>query len=83
MTSRSVRCIGLAALILVLIPVPALAAGGSTLRDYADLYGRRGGMQAQWRVYGRRGGPCPRCQTALRYEKVGQRGTTWCPGCQR
>ena len=63
--------------------VQSLSAGGSSLRDYVDLYGRRGAMQRAWKIYGRRGGGCPRCGHALKYQQIGQRGTTWCPGCQK
>ncbi len=43
---------------------------------------RGGGMQEEFRVYGREGKPCPRCGTPIRRITVGQRGTHFCPRCQ-
>jgi formamidopyrimidine-DNA glycosylase len=34
-------------------------------------------------VYGREGEPCPRCKTPIRRAVVAQRGTHYCPKCQR
>jgi formamidopyrimidine-DNA glycosylase len=61
----------------------ALAAGGTTLRDYASLEGRPGEFGTQCAVYGRGGEPCPRCGTAIRALRQGQRSTFYCPGCQK
>ena len=36
----------------------AIAAGGSTLRDYAQADGALGYFQHRFRVYGREGEPC-------------------------
>lgn len=61
----------------------ALAAGGSSISDYVDAEGRRGEFQRAHRVYGRAGEPCLACGTAIRRIVVGQRGTHFCPRCQR
>lgn len=61
----------------------AIAAGGSTLRDYVDGYGNPGAAQQQHVVYERTGEPCPRCGTLIREFRQGQRSTYYCPGCQR
>jgi formamidopyrimidine-DNA glycosylase len=61
----------------------ALAAGGTTLRDYASLEGRPGEFGTQCAVYGREGEPCPRCRTPIRALRQGQRSTFYCPGCQK
>lgn len=61
----------------------SLAAGGTTLRDFASADGHAGDFQTQTAVYGREGEPCPRCGTAIRAERQGQRSTFYCPGCQR
>jgi formamidopyrimidine-DNA glycosylase len=61
----------------------AIAAGGSTLRDYVDADGRAGASQVQHRVYGRGGEACVACGRVLRSALVGQRTTVWCGGCQR
>ena len=55
---------------------------GSTLRDYATPDGSAGGMQEEFRVYGREGEPCPRCRTPIAKTRVGGRGTWFCPRCQ-
>jgi len=33
-------------------------------------------------VYGRAGSPCRRCGTAIRFDRLGDRVTYWCPSCQ-
>ncbi|MCC6473350.1 MAG: bifunctional DNA-formamidopyrimidine glycosylase/DNA-(apurinic or apyrimidinic site) lyase [Burkholderiales bacterium] len=61
----------------------ALAAGGSTLRDFAAADGRQGYFQLETFVYGRAGEPCRVCGGAVREIRQGQRSTCFCPGCQR
>ncbi|HTQ70722.1 MAG TPA: bifunctional DNA-formamidopyrimidine glycosylase/DNA-(apurinic or apyrimidinic site) lyase, partial [Acidocella sp.] len=39
----------------------AVAAGGSSLRDYVQPSGELGYFQHAWKVYGRAGQPCARC----------------------
>ena len=39
-----------------------IARQGATLRDYAAPDGSSGSMQNEFKVYGREGEPCPRCQ---------------------
>jgi formamidopyrimidine-DNA glycosylase len=56
---------------------------GSTLRDYATPDGGYGGMQDEFRVYGRGSEPCPRCRTPIERIVVGGRGTWFCPRCQQ
>jgi formamidopyrimidine-DNA glycosylase len=60
----------------------AIAAGGSTLRDYVDAHGHRGSYQSQHRVYGRATKPCVRCHQCLSVATVGGRRTVWCSHCQ-
>ncbi|HEU5263114.1 MAG TPA: bifunctional DNA-formamidopyrimidine glycosylase/DNA-(apurinic or apyrimidinic site) lyase [Gaiellaceae bacterium] len=60
-----------------------IARQGSTLRDYATPDGSAGAMQDEFRVYGRDGGPCPRCRTTIAKARVAGRGTWFCPRCQR
>lgn len=61
----------------------ALAAGGTTLRDFASAEGHPGGFQNECAVYGREGEPCPACATPIRAVRQGQRSTFYCPACQR
>ncbi len=42
-----------------------------------------GSMQDRFRVYGRAGLPCGQCGSEIRRIVVGQRGTHFCPVCQR
>ncbi|MFO7543188.1 MAG: bifunctional DNA-formamidopyrimidine glycosylase/DNA-(apurinic or apyrimidinic site) lyase [Thiobacillus sp.] len=61
----------------------AIAAGGSSLRDYVHSSGEMGYFQLQTRVYGREGLPCKTCATPIRRMVQGQRATFYCPRCQR
>jgi formamidopyrimidine-DNA glycosylase len=44
---------------------------------------RGGGFQHHFRVYDRAGQPCAKCGQPIRRIVVGQRGTHFCPSCQR
>ena len=59
-----------------------IARQGSTLRDYRLPDGAEGGMQAEFKVYGRSDEPCDRCGTPIAKARVGGRGTWFCPTCQ-
>jgi len=63
----------------------AIAAGGSTLRDYKQADGTLGRFQSQFQVYGREGEPCvrPACRGTVRRRTQGGRSTFYCPVCQR
>lgn len=61
----------------------AIAAGGSTISNYADGTGQRGFFQQNHQVYGRQGEPCPVCGAAIRRIVISQRGTHYCPRCQK
>lgn len=61
----------------------AIRMKGSSISDYVDANGEKGSFQMQHQVYGRAGEPCPICGTAIRRIVVGQRGTHYCPKCQR
>lgn len=60
----------------------AIAAGGSTLRDFRNAHGEVGQYQGQARVYGRAGQACARCGGVIRRFVQGQRATYFCAGCQ-
>lgn len=60
----------------------AVAAGGSTLRDYVDANGTAGEAQLLHAVYGRAGLACVVCGRPLSSDRVAQRATVWCPRCQ-
>ena len=61
----------------------AIEARGTSVDDYVDAEGLRGGYQNQLAVYGRLGEPCPRCGKPIVRTVLGQRGTWWCRGCQK
>jgi formamidopyrimidine-DNA glycosylase len=61
----------------------AIAAGGSSLRDYVRSDGLAGNYQSQFLVYDRAGEPCRACGTKIRGIRQGQRSTYYCPRCQR
>ena len=61
----------------------ALAAGGSTLRDFMHADGAPGYFQQSYFVYGREGEPCRICATPIRNRRMGNRSTFFCPACQR
>jgi formamidopyrimidine-DNA glycosylase len=56
---------------------------GTTLSDYYDPESRRGGFQHRLKVYGREGEPCVTCGTPVAKAVLVQRGTHWCPKCQK
>lgn len=61
----------------------AIQAGGTTLKDFYSGTGTPGYFRHELLVYGREGEPCVQCQTALQKMVLGQRGTVYCPTCQR
>ena len=61
----------------------AIRLKGSSISDYVDADGAKGSFQLQHQVYGRAGEPCPTCGSPIRRVVVGQRGTHYCPKCQR
>jgi len=68
---------------IVEVLTQAIAKGGSSISDYVDAEGRRGFFQFEHRVYQRTGEPCVKCGAAIRRTLVAQRGTHYCPRCQR
>ena len=63
----------------------AIAAGGSTLRDFHHADGALGYFQHSFRVYGRAGQPCvaPGCGGTVARAVQSARSSFWCPACQR
>jgi formamidopyrimidine-DNA glycosylase len=67
----------------------AIAAGGSSLRDYVQPSGELGYFQHQWAVYGKEGQPCPDCdcdpEATGGVHRIVQsnRSTFYCPRRQR
>ena len=61
----------------------AIQLGGSSISDYVNARGERGWFQMEHRVYGREGEPCANCGRPIRKILVAQRGTHYCPRCQK
>jgi len=63
----------------------AIAAGGSSVRDYVQADGELGYFQHHWAVYGREGEPCPGCNCAEGVRRIAQSGrsTFYCAKRQR
>lgn len=55
---------------------------GTTLLDYRDARGERGGFRDWLRVYGRAGLPCPTCNREIQRIVQGGRSTFFCDNCQ-
>ena len=60
----------------------AIAAGGSSIRDYVHSDGSEGWFQIQAGVYGRDGQPCTRCDGVIRAIRQAGRTSFYCPRCQ-
>ena len=60
---------------------------GTTLGEgeanFYSVAGQRGRNAGALKVFRRNGQPCPRCGTVLARSVVGQRGTHYCPRCQK
>lgn len=61
----------------------AIAAGGSTLRDFVNSDGKSGYFQQQYFVYGRDNEACHRCAALIHKIVIGQRSSFYCPICQQ
>lgn len=62
----------------------ALVQGGTSFDElYVNVNGESGYFDRSLNAYGQAGYPCPRCGTIMVKEKIGGRGSTFCPRCQR
>lgn len=61
----------------------AIAAGGTTLRDFTLSDGTPGYFKQELNVYKRTGEPCPKCKRPIKQIRLGQRSTFYCAHCQR
>ena len=66
-----------------LILKKAIAAGGSSLKDFVNSEGDPGHFMVQTKVYDRKGLPCKVCKTPIVQIVQGQRSTYFCPQCQK
>lgn len=68
---------------IVAVLTEAIEREGTTFSDYQLVNGQSGRYGSFLAAYGQHGRPCRRCGTTLRRAVIAQRGTTYCPGCQR
>jgi len=60
----------------------AIAAGGSSIRDFIHIDGSSGYFAHDFHVYGRQGQACFRCGRTIRRIVQQGRSSCYCPGCQ-
>ncbi|MGL4340750.1 MAG: bifunctional DNA-formamidopyrimidine glycosylase/DNA-(apurinic or apyrimidinic site) lyase [Rhodoglobus sp.] len=62
----------------------ALAEGGTSFdAQYVNVNGQSGYFAHSLNAYGQQGKPCPRCRTLIVRESFMNRGSHFCPRCQR
>lgn len=61
----------------------AIAAGGTTIRDFRVGEGTPGYFTVNLNVYDREGSPCPSCGTPIAASRQHGRSTYHCPHCQK
>jgi formamidopyrimidine-DNA glycosylase len=61
----------------------ALAAGGTTMRDFLDANGKPGYFSQQLQVYGRGEAACCVCGHRIQVRRIGGRSSFFCGHCQR
>ena len=76
------QCARLAQAVRVILK-NAIAAGGSSLKDFVNSEGDPGHFMVQTKVYDRKDEPCKVCKTPIKQIVQGQRSTYFCPVCQK
>ena len=61
----------------------AIKLGGTSISDYRDVFGGKGGYGDRRLVYRRDGEPCKRCGSPIKRIKMGGRSARFCPDCQK
>jgi len=56
---------------------------GTSISDFRDVSGEKGSFEKNLKVYRQTGKPCSKCGTKIERIVVGQRGTHFCPRCQK
>lgn len=80
LNKKEIKCLYQA---IIEVLARAVKAGGTTVRTYKNALGKAGQFQIELKVYGKTNEPCLRCQTPIEKIKVAQRGTHFCPHCQK
>ncbi|QWD70224.1 bifunctional DNA-formamidopyrimidine glycosylase/DNA-(apurinic or apyrimidinic site) lyase [Polynucleobacter sp. UB-Siik-W21] len=76
------QCVRLAEAVRLILK-KAIAAGGSSLKDFVNSDGDPGHFMVQTKVYDRKDEPCKVCKTSIKQIVQGQRSTYFCPTCQK
>ena len=76
------QCSRLAAAVRLILK-KAIAAGGSSLKDFVNSEGDPGHFMVQTKVYDRKDQPCKVCRMPIKQIVQGQRSTYFCPQCQK
>jgi formamidopyrimidine-DNA glycosylase len=67
-----------------LVLLQAVEQGGTSFDEqYKNVNGESGYFSQSLNAYGQTGLPCPRCKTPIRREAWSNRGSHFCPRCQR
>ncbi len=61
----------------------ALGYRGTSDSWFLDAHGKKGGFQLRLRAYHREGEACDKCKEPIKRIVMGQRGTYFCPRCQK
>jgi formamidopyrimidine-DNA glycosylase len=61
----------------------AIQCRGSSIDDYVDAKGQKGGFEKYHQVYGLNGRSCYKCNTVIKKIELAGRGTCFCPKCQK
>ena len=63
----------------------AIYQGGSSIKDFNNIKGKKGNFQQFFNVYGRQGKPCTRsnCKGTIRSIRISNRSTFFCDICQK
>ena len=65
------------------ILVSAVKDGGTSMDSYVDAKGEKGKYIFKLKVYGKGGEGCSECGEKIKTIKLGGRGTSFCPNCQK
>jgi formamidopyrimidine-DNA glycosylase len=60
----------------------SIDARGTTISDYRDASGERGGFDQRLRAYDRAGMPCVACASTIKRIVLANRSAFYCPACQ-
>ena len=61
----------------------AIKLSGTSVADFRDTAGKKGGYGNVVLAYRRTGEPCRRCKTPIKRIKLGGRSAHFCPACQK